>query len=69
MNVNHLDEESAYDRYNEALDEAYEPVSIGEGVFYASDILSKCDPIAYRVGFADWVDSMSDEFTVEGYTS
>lgn len=43
--------------FDEMLDDCYEPITIGFGKFYASDILYNCDPIAYRIGvseFEDW---------------
>lgn len=51
MNITTLSE--AIELYNDMLDEAY-----GEFMnLPASRILRETDPIAYRVGFADWADS------------
>ena len=50
-----------YDEYNEMLDGAYEPVQIGWGTYYPSVILKECDPIAYEVGYTDWLDAMAEE--------
>lgn len=47
--VNHYVEEG----YDDLLDECYEEVHIGCCTFYASEILQKCDPIAYRCGISD----------------
>lgn len=41
------------DNYDEILDECYPEVQIGCCSFYASEILYKCDPIAYRCGLSD----------------
>lgn len=47
----------ATDRYNEMLDEVYETVKIGELHYDVSRVLSEVDPIAWREGFNDWLDS------------
>ena len=63
-----LSESEAYDNYDEFLDECYPVVKIGYSEFYASDVLKGCDPISYRIGFADYVDSLAEEgIEVEGY--
>lgn len=33
-------------------------INIGTQYFYRSDILKKCDPVAYKVGFFRYLDSM-----------
>ena len=43
--------------YNEWLDEQG-PVMIGTLEYSPSWVLSRCDPIAYRVGYDDFVDMM-----------
>lgn len=50
--------EAQLDAYEEMLDECYPdtPFNIS-----ASRILRECDPIAYRVGFHDWLDSEEEE--------
>lgn len=63
-----LTESEAKANYDALLDESYPVVTLGFSEFYASDILKNCDPIAYRCGFADYVDMLADEGTlVEGY--
>ncbi len=47
--------------YIEMLDECYPVVKIGFAEFYASDILRECDPIAYRIGLSEYVDSLEEE--------
>jgi hypothetical protein len=49
---------SRNERFDEMLDEIYNHTVIGELSFAPSDILYRCDPIAYRVYLSDW---MSDE--------
>lgn len=46
-------------QYCDMLDELYPPYLIGSSEFYASTILKECDPIMYKEGFADFVDSMN----------
>ena len=47
--------------YIEMLNECYPVVKIGYAEFYASDILRECDPIAYRIGLSDYVDSLEED--------
>jgi len=56
-----LDVDSMYD---DMLDECYDLSEVG-GPFshmLASKVLEECDPIAYRCGFTDWLDSLSDQY-------
>lgn len=46
-----------YERYDDMLDEVYGDVSIAGMSYVTSYALKEVDPIAYRVGFNDWVDS------------
>jgi len=64
-----LSEYEAKANYDALLDESYPAVSLGFSEFYPSDILKNCDPIAYRCGFADYVDSLAEEgVEVEGWS-
>jgi hypothetical protein len=64
-----LSEEEAKANYDALLDECYPIVSIGYSEFYPSTVLKECDPIAYRCGFADYVDSLAEEgVEVEGWS-
>jgi hypothetical protein len=47
------------DQYDRLLDDMYPEVKIGYSTFTASEILFCCDPIAYKEGFADFLDSMA----------
>ena len=40
--------------FDEMLDECYPSVQIGGITFYPSNIVEKCDPIAYNVWLSDW---------------
>jgi hypothetical protein len=64
-----LSEYEAFQRYDQMLDEVYPELSIGHSTFLPSTVLKELDPIAYRVGFGEYVDSLAEdgEF-VEGYT-
>lgn len=43
--------------FDDLLDQVYEPTNIGGMEYLASTVLKECDPIAYRVGFHDWLDN------------
>ena len=49
-----------YDAYDEALD-SEGPVTVCGIGFYPSRILEELDPVAYRCGYNDWVDSYQSE--------
>ena len=46
--------------FDEMLDDCYEPVKIGFGTFYASDILYNLDPIAYQIGVSEFEDFQAE---------
>jgi hypothetical protein len=56
--------------FDEYLDDAYEPINLGFGTFYASQILANCDPIAYNLGLGEFCDNLveSANIYVKGYT-
>jgi hypothetical protein len=58
----YIDEDEAYERYNEMLD-SEGPVTAGGVEFSPSRILKKMDPIAYDTGFNDWLDG--EQLTVD----
>jgi hypothetical protein len=47
------------DQYDQMLDESYPEVKIGYSTFTASEILACCDPVMYREGFLDYLDSLT----------
>jgi len=52
-----LDFEQAFELkqiFDEALDESWDSVTIAGMIFYPSQILKECDPIAYRCALADF---------------
>ena len=44
--------------YDEMLDEVYGMVEVAGMMYDTSRLLSECDPIAYRCGFNDYLDSI-----------
>ena len=57
-----LDERDLYERYDSFLDECLGMVEIGGLEYNQSLALKNVDPIAYRCGFNDWLDSeLSDD--------
>ena len=61
---NDLTELDVNSMYDDMLDECYDLSEVG-GPFshmLASKVLEECDPIAYRCGFTDWLDSLSDQY-------
>lgn len=58
-----ISEATAYEMYDDSLDEIYGDFM---GSYPASRVLKEVDPIAYRVGFHDYVDSLeSDGYTIQ----
>lgn len=70
MSDNIITEEQAEQMFDEYLDDSIEPINIGFGKFYASQILSKCDPIAYDLGLSEFIDHLAEsmDIYVEGLT-
>jgi len=53
--------ESLESRFDDMLDECYEPFTMGDLIFMPSDILKSCDPVAYRVGLCEFEDFEDEE--------
>lgn len=70
MNYTVIDEEQAELMFDEYLDDSTEPINIGYGTFYASEILKRCDDVAYRMGLNDFIDDLAEnaDIYVLGYT-
>jgi hypothetical protein len=47
--------------FDDMLDDAYSAVEIAGLEFHASDILYRCDPIAYRVYANDFDDAFGED--------
>ena len=54
-----------HERYDEMLDECYGTVSIAGLDYDTARTLKDVDPIAYRCGFCDWLDSEIGETLFE----
>jgi hypothetical protein len=60
-----LTEPELFDRYSEMLDEVNGDISIGTLKYSASHVLRMVDPIAFRVGFSDWLNSEIEDGRIE----
>lgn len=56
--ITKYDDDQLHDMYDDMLNELG-IVEIGSITLQPSEVLKKCDPIAYRCGFNDWEDSFS----------
>jgi len=64
-----ISERMAEEMYNEMLDDCEGPVTLCGMTYSASRVLSEVDPVAYRCGFNDYVDTLAEEDVfVEGFT-
>lgn len=54
-------EQELKEQYREMLDECCEEYKIGNLTFQPSDILESCDPVAFRIGFHEYIDSLEKE--------
>lgn len=64
-----ITEDQALEMYDDLLDDDG-PVRIGNLTYSASHVLREVDPVAYRCGFNDYVDFLTeDDIFVEGLTS
>ena len=52
-----ISETKALELYDEFLDKTCEPFRVGQLEYLPSETLKEVDPIAYRVGFTDWLDA------------
>lgn len=55
--MKYIPEHEAKEQYNEFLDEAYGEVDVAGYSYMTSQLLEEVDPIAWREGFLDWLDS------------
>lgn len=53
------------ENYDELLDDCNDPYKIGTLTFYPSQILSECDPVAYRCGISDEISNQIEEAEYE----
>lgn len=48
------------EQYDEMLNDVYEPITFGYLTFYPAEIIKTLDPIAYRVGLADFESELEE---------
>jgi 5-methylcytosine-specific restriction endonuclease McrA len=60
-----LSDEQLHERYDDMLDEVSGEVHIGSLTYQASRVLKEVDPIAYRVGFSEWLDFELGETVID----
>jgi len=66
--ANWISEDELEESFDDALDQQGE-IKIGSLTFYPSQVLRKCDPIAYNIGLDEYADIIAQDGTfVEGYT-
>ena len=53
------------DAYDEMLDDCYPDYNVGYLTVTASEVLKEFDPIAYRIGKDEWLDSELDSVEYE----
>lgn len=59
-----ITEYEAYQRYDDMLNECYPEVDICGYTYTPSHALKEVDPIAYRVGFNDFVSDLESEHNI-----
>ena len=55
--MKYISDHEAHDQYDQMLDECYGETKIAGYSYQTSRVLKIADPIAYRCGFSDWLDS------------
>lgn len=50
-------ERELHERYNDMLNDCYEPIRFGELSYTPADVLESVDKTAWREGFNNWLDS------------
>ena len=64
-----ITEAEALEMYEEMLDDCEGDIHLCGMTYRASEVLHSVDPVAYRCGFNDYVDSLTDDdIFVEGLT-
>ena len=64
-----ISERTALEMYEEMLDDCEGPVELCGMTYSASHVLREVDPVAFRCGFNDYVDSLTEDgIFVEGLT-
>lgn len=66
--IDNFEYECSEDEFDEILDDCHETYQLGCMIFYPSDVLKSCDPIAYRISKSEY-ESNYDLDDVEEYTT
>ena len=53
-------EREQIDQYDEMLHECHPPVEVAGLTFEPAEVIFNCDPIAYRCGLMDYLDSIEE---------
>jgi hypothetical protein len=53
--------DTSFTAYDDFLDEVCEEIQIGSLSYSPSFALQRVDPIAYRVGYSEWLDSVEED--------
>ena len=62
-----ITEYAAQSLFDDMLDDCHGVVCVAGYTYRTSELLKTVDPVAYAEEFSGYVDSMREEFTVEGY--
>jgi hypothetical protein len=64
-----ITEQQAYEIYDDMLDDCYGMIDVCGYKYDASTALKRIDPIAYNVGFSDYIANCMEEdgYEIEGY--
>jgi hypothetical protein len=64
-----ITEQQAYKIYDDMLDDCYGMIDVCGYEYDASTALKRIDPIAYNVGFSDYISNCMEEdgYEIEGY--
>ena len=54
-------------QYDEALDETQDPIHVGGITLDPSNVIKKCDPIAYRCGLLDYIGNLDIESDTQDF--
>ena len=54
-------EREAKEMFDEMLDVCYDKIRFGDVSYFPSDVFGSTDPIAYRIGVNDYIDSLCQD--------
>lgn len=59
--IGDLNDQEFAAQYDEMLDDCYNEIKLGDLTFLPSDVIKKMDPVAYRTGYNDYLDSITED--------